>query len=414
MKHKNVPTIRFKGFQNEWDLRILGEIGYTYSGLSGKTKEDFGFGDGRFVTYMNVFANVLSDIRKIEKVQIDKTQNLVKYGDILFTTSSETPEEVGMSSVWLHKIDNIYLNSFCFGYRPTFNLNHHYLAYYLRSSSFRKKIILLAQGISRYNISKVKVMDIFISIPLDDEQTQIGNFFKTLDEQINLQEQKHQKLINLKKAMLEKMFPKEGADIPEIRFKGFTEKWEEKKLIDYLEVSKDKNKNLEYSKNDVLSVSGEFGIVNQIALQGRSFAGASVANYGIVRIGEIVYTKSPLKKNPFGIIKTNRFQTGIVSTLYAIYSAKNNVDSTFVEYYFAKDDRLNRYLNPLISKGAKNDMKVSDENALKGKVIFPKSKEEQKCIAKYFTQLDNLINVSTEQLNKFKNIKQALLQKMFV
>ena len=159
--------------------------------------------------------------------------------------------------------------------------------------------------------------------------------------------------------------------------------WEQRKLDDYLEVSKNKNRNEAYGKEDVLSVSGEFGIVNQIEFQGRSFAGASVVNYGVVETGDIVYTKSPLKSNPYGIIKANKGKSGIVSTLYAVYKPKENCDSEFVQTYFELDSRMNSYMHPLVNKGAKNDMKVSDENALKGSVVFPKF-EEQKEISQYF------------------------------
>ena len=109
---------------------------------------------------------------------------------------------------------------------------------------------------------------------------------------------------------------------PRIRFKGFTEAWEQRELSDYLEVSNEKNTNDIYGKQDVLSVSGDYGIVNQIEFQGRSFAGASVSNYGVVYTNDIVYTKSPLNSNPYGIIKTNKGKTGIVSTLYAVYHLK--------------------------------------------------------------------------------------------
>ncbi len=93
------PEIRFKEFEGDWERKKLGELGYTYSGLGGKTKEDFGHGAGRFVTYMNVFSNALADARMTEPIEIDLSQFQVKYGDVFFTTSSETPEEVGMSSV---------------------------------------------------------------------------------------------------------------------------------------------------------------------------------------------------------------------------------------------------------------------------------------------------------------------------
>ncbi|MBU5486877.1 restriction endonuclease subunit S [Clostridium sp. MSJ-8] len=205
---------------------------------------------------------------------------------------------------------------------------------------------------------------------------------------------------------------KEKSNVPKIRFPGFTEPWEQRKLIEYLEVSKEKNKDEVYNKDDVLSVSGDYGIVNQIEFQGRSFAGASVANYGVVKNGDVVYTKSPLKSNPYGIIKTNKGKTGIVSTLYAVYKPLENTNPEFVQIYFEQDARMNNYMHPLVNKGAKNDMKVSDENALKGDVIFPK-KEEQIKISEYFSSLDHLITLHQRKLDDLKRQKRGLLQKMF-
>ena len=199
---------------------------------------------------------------------------------------------------------------------------------------------------------------------------------------------------------------------PQLRFEGFTDDWEQRKLIDYLEVSKEKNKNEVFGKEDVLSVSGDYGIVNQIEFQGRSFAGASVAPYGIVDTGDIVYTKSPLKSNPYGIIKANKGKTGIVSTLYAVYKPLDNVCSDFVQIYFEQDARMNNYMRPLVNKGAKNDMKVSDVNALKGKVCFP-SKYEQIKISEHFAKLDRLITLHQRKLDLLKEQKKGFLQKMF-
>ena len=188
--------------------------------------------------------------------------------------------------------------------------------------------------------------------------------------------------------------------------------WEQRKLKDYLEVSREKNKTESYGKEDVLSVSGEHGIVNQIEFQGRSFAGVSVANYGVVEAGDVVYTKSPLKSNPYGIIKTNKGKTGIVSTLYAVYKPRMNTNSEFVQIYFELDSRMNSYMHPLVNKGAKNDMKVSDENALKGPVAFPEL-EEQNAITQYFDKLDRLITLHQRKCEETKSLKKYMLQKMF-
>ena len=200
------PEIRFKGFTDPWEQRKLGDVGETYTGLSGKTKADFGHGQARFITYMNVFSNPISNPEMTEPIEIDPKQNEVEVGDVFFTTSSETPEEVGMSSVLLEKRGKIYLNSFCFGFRPTEKIDSYYLAYMLRSESAREKIILLAQGISRYNISKNKVMEIAVSFPSLDEQKMIGQYFSQLDHLITLHQRELEKLQNIKKSMLEKMF----------------------------------------------------------------------------------------------------------------------------------------------------------------------------------------------------------------
>ena len=183
---EKVPEIRFDGFTYDWEQRKLGDIGSTFTGLSGKTKEDFGHGDAQFITYMNVFSNPVANLEMTEAVEIDAKQNCVKKGDVFFTTSSETPEEVGMSCVMPENKDNIYLNSFCFGYRPTEKFDLDYLAYVLRADSFRQEMTFLAQGISRYNISKNKVMEVSIPIPNLEEQTMVGQYFSNLDHLITL------------------------------------------------------------------------------------------------------------------------------------------------------------------------------------------------------------------------------------
>ena len=205
-KGERIPEIRFPEFTDEWEEKKLGEVGETFTGLSGKTKADFGHGAGKFVTYVNVFNNPISDLKGVDSIEIDDNQKQVQYGDILITTSSETPEEVGMTSVWLGREENVYLNSFCFGFRPTTELSSYYMAYALRSHEVRKKFIILAQGISRYNISKTKVMEINIPFPSLPEQEAIGAYFQTLDQDIAQIEKKLADLKELKKTLLRQLF----------------------------------------------------------------------------------------------------------------------------------------------------------------------------------------------------------------
>ena len=205
-EEKRVPETRFEGFSGEWEARRLGEIGKAYGGLSGKTKADFGHGLARYITYMNVFSNAVADPEMTGQVEIDARQHEVEAGDIFFTLSSETPDEVGMASALLEKRGVTYLNSFCFGFRPAQKLDSCFFAYLMRSPSARKKIVLLAQGISRYNISRRKMMEIEVCLPSLEEQQKIGEFFRRLDRLIALQRRKTEKLIQLKKGFLQKMF----------------------------------------------------------------------------------------------------------------------------------------------------------------------------------------------------------------
>lgn len=200
------PEIRFNGFSSPWNSIEMEKLGQTYSGLFGKTKDDFGRGCGRFVTYMGIFNNAISNLSMTGTVGVDPNQSEVRKGDVLFTISSETPNEVGMSSVWSEDIENIYLNSFCFGFRPLPSLKSDFLAYVFRAEAFRKRICVLAQGISRYNISKTKVMKISVSIPDPAEQQKIGTYFRALDELISKHATQLQKLQQIKSACLEKMF----------------------------------------------------------------------------------------------------------------------------------------------------------------------------------------------------------------
>lgn len=203
------------------------------------------------------------------------------------------------------------------------------------------------------------------------------------------------------------MSDKEQRKAPVLRFKGFTDDWEQRKLNTYLSVSKAKNREGKYTKQDVLSVSGDFGIVNQIKFQGRSFAGKSVKNYKVVRTGDIVYTKSPLKTAPYGIIKANSGVPGIVSTLYAVYNPKENADSKFVELFFNDQLRLNKYLKPIVNIGAKHDMKVKNDEVINHPVVFP-NKKEQLRISQLIQKLDDVIFLQQRKLNKLKSLRKGI------
>ena len=412
------PKIRFKGFDGEWNKVLVGNLGKTYSGLSGKCKDDFGFGNAHYITFLNVLTNAHIDTSILEHVDVKdgEGQNAVKKGDLFFNTSSETPEEVGMCAVLDEDVENVYLNSFCFGFRMTHEkMCSAFFAYLMRSNIGRHIMSILAQGATRYNLSKASFCNTELLLPTDlEEQQTIASFLSSFDRQICLQTQRLEKLKQIKAASLQAMFPQEGETMPKVRFKGFKGEWDKVKLSECLEISTTRNLNNEYGVNEVLSVSDEEGVMNQIKLLGRSYAGKSVTNYKILRTNQVVYTKSPLKAKPYGIVKVNKGETGIVSVLYAVYDAKECVSPDYIHYYFEPTFRINNYLLPLINKGAKNTMNISDEVSLQGDIILPNTLEEQVRIVEFLQSLDRQITLHTQRLEKLKQIKAACLDKMFV
>ena len=397
---KKVPEIRFAGFTDAWEQRKLGDIGETYTGLSGKTKEDFGHGQARFVTYMNVFSNPISNPEMTEPIEIDPKQNEVEVGDVFFTTSSETPEEVGVSSVLLEKRGKTYLNSFCFGFRPSEKIDSYYLAYMLRSESAREKIILLAQGISRYNISKNKVMEIAVSLPSLDEQKLIGQYFRQLDNLITLHQRKHDKLVVLKKAMLEKMFPQNGSNVPEIRFAGFTVPWERRKFEDIAVRSSTISSEsglprVEYE--DIISGAGR--------LNKDIFAKESNKTGIVFHRGDVLYGKLRPYLQNWLLPSFNGLAVGDFWVLQP-----QNADSSFL-YRLIQSRQFDEVANQ--STGTK--MPRADWRLVsKTEFFMPNTIDEQAAIGTFFEQIDSLITLHQCKYETLKRVKAALLQKMFV
>ena len=205
---------------------------------------------------------------------------------------------------------------------------------------------------------------------------------------------------------------KKVLNVPNLRFPEFQGEWVVSRLSEYLNENKERNKKGLFNKTDVLSVSGDFGIVNQIDLLGRSFAGASVLPYHVVRLGNIVYTKSPLKEYPYGIVKANTGKVGIVSTLYAVYSVNDNANDKFIEYYFSLANRANRYFKPIVRIGAKHDMKIGNQEVLANQVVFPTVKEQEK-IADFLSLIDERISTQNKIIEDLKKLKCAIAERLF-
>ena len=403
------PIYRFEKYDKNWLFVKISDLASQFkTGGTPSTKEPtFWGGSIPWIQSSDIQKDILSGVIPQKFISEEGLQNssakLIPKNSIAIVT------RVGVGKLAI--IDQDYATSQDFLSLSDFDGDILFIVYSIYRMLQKESTQL--QGTSIKGITKEDLLSKKICLPEIDEQSAIGSLFRTLDDLLASYKDNLANYQSLKATMLSKMFPKAGQTVPEIRLDGFEGEWEINKLNKYLTVSKKKNTKKQFGKEDVLSVSGEVGIVNQIQFQGRSFAGVSVEMYSIVETGNIVYTKSPLKANPYGIIKTNYGIPGIVSTLYAVYLPNENLFPGFVERYFENDLRLNSYLKPLVNKGAKNDMKVSDENALLGNVIFPKL-EEQIAISDYFINLDRFIQSHKDKISQLETLKKKLLQDMFV
>jgi len=200
---------RLPGFSAEWEVKELGRLGSTFGGLTGKTKADFGEGAGLYVTFMNVMNNVVIDCSLLGRVRISPTesQNRLLKGDLLFNGSSETPEELAMCAVLMADISDLYVNSFCFGLRLRDDAEVHglFLAYYLRSRAGRELVKSLAQGSTRYNLSKIALLKLPLRMPKEAEQAAIAEVLSDMDAEIAALERRRDKTRDLKQAMMQEL-----------------------------------------------------------------------------------------------------------------------------------------------------------------------------------------------------------------
>ncbi|MCT0212544.1 MULTISPECIES: restriction endonuclease subunit S [unclassified Synechococcus] len=200
---------RLPGFHGEWEVKRLGEMGWTYGGLTGKGKADFGEGSACYITFLNVMSNVVIKCEEFEHVHVSssETQNQVIKGDLLFNGSSETPEEIAMCSVLLHDVSDLYLNSFCFGFRFHCNAQADglFFAYYFRSRVGREFVKSLAQGSTRYNVSKSALLSSTLHLPSLPEQTAIAAVLTDMDAELVALEQRQAKTRAIKQGMMQEL-----------------------------------------------------------------------------------------------------------------------------------------------------------------------------------------------------------------
>ena len=266
------------------------------------------------------------------------------------------------------------------------------------------------------NIAYSEYTEVTVQLPKKEEQDWIAKFFKHLDTLITLHQRKYERLVNIKKSMLDKMFPQNGASVPEIRFKGFTDPWEQRKLGDAFERVVRKNTNNE--SRLPLTISAQDGLVDQITYFNNRVASRDVSNYYLVYNGEFAYNKSTSDGYPFGAVKRlDWYEKGVLSTLYIVFALKHpeKDDSDFMTVFY-DTDRWHRGVAERAAEGARNHglLNISADDFFDIDTTMPEDKVEQEKIGRLLKKLDTLITLHQRKLEKLQNIKKSCLEKMFV
>ena len=199
---------------------------------------------------------------------------------------------------------------------------------------------------------------------------------------------------------------------PEIRFKGYTDEWEQRKLSELLYLSSERNDG-SYTRDDVLAASLGTELQKKHIYFGLRATDESVKNYKVVLPNDVIYTKSPIKGFPNGIIRTSKGENGIVPTLYCVYHSIDVINPSIIQAYFESKERLDAYLIPLVNIGARNNVNITDKEFLEGAICIPKDKAEQDKIVDVLERLSNLITLHQRKCDEVKTLKKYMLQKMF-
>ncbi len=405
-----IPSIRFAGFTDAWERRKLGEI--TSLITKGTTPLDkSNTGDVNYVKIENI-DNESGEIiitQRISKHEHETylRRSQLRENDILFSIAGTLGRVTSVDANVLPANTNqalaiIRLKTGHLDYVKTF------LKGKAVSDFVRKNPTIGAQP----NLSLEQVANLEICAPNEIEQKKIGIFFQKLDRLITLHQRKLEKLLNIKKSMLDKMFPKNDELFPEVRFAGFTDAWERRKLGEIADKVTEKNSSRIYS--ETFTNSAENGIISQ-----RDYFDHAVSNsanldgYYIVSEDDFVYNPRISTTAPVGPINRNRLKRrGVMSPLYTVFRTRD-IDALYLEHYF-KSHHWHQYMFLNGDSGARSDrFSIKDFVFMEMPIAVP-CKVEQMRIGSFLEELDRLITLHQRKLEKLQNIKKACLEKMFV
>jgi len=401
------PALRFKGFTDPWEQRKISELAEKTYGGGTPTTSNEAFWNGNIPWIQS------SDIVDGKLIGVEPRKYITQTGlnssatQLVPKNSIAIITRVGVGKLaympFSYSTSQDFLSLSKLNTEPFFTV---YACYKKLQSELNT-----VQGTSIKGITKDELLAKTISVPVYSEQKQIGSFFAQLDTLITLHQRKYEKLVNIKKSMLDKMFPPNGASVPEIRFKGFTDPWEQRKLG---EIAKEVVRNDPASDAPIMMITAGNGFIEQSDRYAFNNAGESLKKYILLECGELAYNHGASKLRPYGsCFALTTVEKARIPFVYHCFSVeKSNPEFLSIELNGAN---VENQLRKIVSSGARMDglLNIAYSEYTEVTVQLPK-KEEQDWIAKFFKQLDTLITLHQRKLEKLQNIKKSCLEKMFV
>ncbi|WP_198314021.1 restriction endonuclease subunit S [Anoxybacillus flavithermus] len=399
-------------FPKDWPIKKLADIGSTYGGLTNKSKEDFAEGNSKFITYKNIYNNTFINTNELESVRIykDEKQNKVKYGDVFFTGSSETPDEVGISSVLLEEVDDVYLNSFCFGFR--FNdlkkTIPEFYGYYFRGPVFRNEVYPLAQGSTRFNLSKSEMIKLKVPVPPVKEQYKIAAILSSVDEAIEKTKAIIEQTEKVKKGLMQQLLTK---GIGHTKFKKteigeIPEEWEVLEVADVAKTTSGgtpSRNNPEYFNGSIPWIkTGElkekyiYDTEEKITEEAVKNSSAKLVPKNSVIVAMYGAT--------IGNVSINKIDATTNQACCVVIPQKERLNDEFLYYLLAF------WKEKLIKLGAGGAQPNISQQIIKNLLIPMPSLKEQMEIANILAILDKKIQNEKKKFDSLSNLKKGLMQ----
>lgn len=398
------PRLRFPGFEEDWIEQPLGRF-LTESRIAGS--------DGSVAKKLTVKLWGNGVFAKTEAIRGSANTQYYKRrsGQFIYSKLDFLNAAFGIVPAHLDGFEST-ADLPCFDVDS--DLDGKFLLEYVGRADFYKRFGEIADGGRK---AKRIQVESFLSFPIAIparivEQRKIADCLTSLDEVIAAQAQKVEALKAHKQGLMQQLFPREGETVPRLRFPGSHEvpSWQATRLNAVLDESKLKSD----GASRVHSVSVHKGLIDQIEHLGRSFAAADTSHYSLVRPFDIVYTKSPTGDFPFGIVKQSRLPYAvIVSPLYGVFTPVNRHIGRIIEAFFEAPARAANYLAPIVTKGAKNTIQISNPKFLAGEIPLPVDLDEQRLVATSLSLVDARVVAEAEKLKTLRSHKQGLMQQLF-